>query len=273
MKTTTVNGIELAYRIDGEKSKPWIILSNSLATDYRMWDPQIPTLTLSHCVLRYDTRGHGQSQASAGDYSLELLISDAVGLMNELGIAKADVMGLSLGGMTALGLAIHHADRVDRLICCDARADAPLPYVNFWQERISIARQKGLAAIVSGTLERWFTEEFRAEPQKSTSLALATDMMLSTSVDGFCGCAAALTRLNLTPLLGSISSPTLCLAGDQDQAAPPNTMRDIANAIRLGSFTVLTDAAHLSNLNQPTAFNRAIGSWLADGNSQTDCVS
>lgn len=267
MQTAHVNGIDIAYRVDGETSKPWMVLSNSLATDHRMWDPQVSALTATHRVLRYDTRGHGQSQASAGDYSFDMLVADAVGLMDDLGIAKADVMGLSLGGMTALGMALDHPDRVNRIICCDARAEAPAPYAEFWRDRISVARTDGLPALVDGTLERWFAKEVRTNPTISASIDLAQDMIVSTSVDGFCGCATALTQLNYGPRLGSISAPVLCLVGDQDQAAPPDTMRDMANTIPAGEFVELADAAHLSNLNQPAAFNRAVCDWLSSGDA------
>ena len=263
MHRVNVNGIELAYRVDGDESKPWLVLSNSLATDHRMWDPQLETLTTSHRLLRYDTRGHGNSQATEGAYSFDLLIGDLIGLMDLLEIGSADILGLSLGGMTALGLALDHPKRVNRLICCDCRADAPAPYADFWRDRIAVAKKSGLSALVDGTLERWLTENFRTEPTNASTVDLAKDMILSTSLDGFCGCAEALTKLDYLKRLSEIKSPTLCLVGSNDLAAPPDVMTAMAGETLNGKAVVIEGAAHLSNLNAPEVFNEIVSSHLA----------
>ena len=123
-----INGIELFVQIEGPEGAPWLICSNSLGSTHRMWAAQMDFFTTRHRVLRYDTRGHGQSGAPAAPYALDDLVLDVVGLMDRHDIDKADFIGLSLGGMTGLGLGLDHADRIDRLICCDARADAPPAY-------------------------------------------------------------------------------------------------------------------------------------------------
>lgn len=262
MNKATINGIELAYRIDGEEAKPWMVVSNSLATDHRMWEPQMPALTHTHRVLRYDTRGHGQTEATAGNYSLDLLVSDAIGLMDHLHIQTADFLGLSLGGMTGLGLALDHPERVDRLVCCDARADSPDAYANGWRDRIEIARSKGLSALVEGTLERWFTDAYRSDPDNAQCLDDVRTMILSTSVDGFSGCAHALTKLNYKARLGNIKAPSLFLVGQDDMAAPPDVMREMAAAVPQHDFAIVENAAHLSNLNNATGFNDRLTDWL-----------
>ncbi len=262
MQTTSLNGVDIAYCVDGSPQNPWLVLSNSLAADHRMWELQMDELTKTHHVLRYDTRGHGQSQASEGAYSLTMLVDDLVELMATLDIETADIMGLSLGGMTALGLALDHPKRVNRLICCDARADAPAPYAEGWAQRIAIAQKDGLATVADGTLNRWLTDAFRADPNNKTTVDLARDMILTTSVDGFCGCAAALTQLNYAPRLGEIKAPTLCVVGDSDMAAPPEVMAAMADAIPNSKLKPIEHAAHLANLNNPTAFNRAVTGWL-----------
>ena len=263
MQSLSVNGVEIAYRIDGDESAPWLVLSNSLATDHRMWDPQINILTQTHRILRYDTRGHGQSEATPGPYSFEHLVGDLTGLMDALDISVADILGLSLGGMTALGLALDHPDRVNRLICCNARADAPPAYADGWRERIEIARQKGMSALCDGTLARWFTDAYRFDPHHGAEIASVRGMIESTSVDGFCGCAHALIQLDYLPRLNEIKVPSLFIAGQDDAAAPPAVMEDMAARIPNHEFVILQDTAHLSNLNNPTAFNAAVSDWLA----------
>ncbi|MDG2320947.1 MAG: alpha/beta fold hydrolase [Rhodospirillaceae bacterium] len=262
MEKANINGAEIAYWIDGDSENPWLVLSNSLASDHRMWAPQMSTLIQTHCVLRYDTRGHGNSQATGGEYSLDLLVSDLAGLMDSLDIDSADVLGLSLGGMTGLGLALDYPGKVSRLICCDARADAPDAYADGWHQRVEIARQKGLTALVDGTIERWLTESFRAEAANKEVVELARDMILSTSLDGFCGCAAALTTLNYRDHLSAILAPTLCVAGSEDLAAPQDVMTAMAEAIPHGQIVVVEEAAHLSNLNQPNKFNEVVSKYL-----------
>ena len=263
MQTVAVNGTELAYQIDGESRYPWLVLSNSLAADHRMWAPQMETLMQSHQVLRYDTRGHGQSATPSGDYSFAMLVDDLIGLMDALDIVSADVLGLSLGGMTALGLALDHPARVDRLICCDARADAPPSYAEGWRQRIEIARNKGLTELVDGTVERWLTEPFRSNPANQDTVELARDMILKTSIDGFCGCAAALTALDYAPKLSSIGAPVLFIAGQDDLAAPPDVMAAMADSLTSGHLEIIENAAHLANLNQPQSFNKIVSHWLA----------
>lgn len=262
MQTTSVNGIDIAYRIDGSLSQPWLALSNSLAADYRMWGPQMDVLTQTHRVLRYDTRGHGQTPATEGAYSFDMLVSDLVGLLDVLEVETADVLGLSLGGMTALGLALDHPERVSRLICCDARADAPAAYADGWRERIEIARELGLSVLADGTTERWLTDSFRVNPDNRDVVALCQDMILSTNVDGFCGCAAALTELNYAQRLQEIRVPTLCIVGDEDAATPPDVMQKMCDAIQASQISVIKGAAHISSLNQPEMFNAVLSDWL-----------
>jgi 3-oxoadipate enol-lactonase len=254
--------VELACRIDGDAGKPWLILSNSLATDHSMWSPQMDTLTRSHQVLRYDTRGHGQSAAPPPPYSLDDLVGDVIALMDVLEIETADFMGLSLGGMTGLGLALDHADRIKRLVCCDARADAPEPYRKMWPANIDRAREQGMDALVEPTLERWFSQTFRFNAQSAPVLSATGDMIRRTSVDGYAGCASALMGLDYHPRLGEIGIPTLYVVGETDPAAPQGVMKEMAELTPGAEFFTVQQAAHLSNLERPDLFNQAVGNWL-----------
>jgi len=262
MQKTNINGAEIAFRVDGPESLPWLVLSNSLAADMRMWSPQIDDFTQSHRVLRYDTRGHGNSEPVSAPYSFDNLVGDVIGLMDEVGIQSADILGLSLGGMTALGLALDHPDRVNRIICCDARADAPADYVNGWRERIAIAEEKCVGALGEGTLERWLTQEFRSDARNAGTVEGIRLMIASTSVEGFCGCASALMELNYLERLGEIDAPALFIVGDNDMAAPAAVMERMAGRVQTHDFVVLENAGHLSNVNNPNDFNKTVSGWL-----------
>ncbi|MBN9496543.1 MAG: 3-oxoadipate enol-lactonase [Alphaproteobacteria bacterium] len=257
------DGFALATRIDraANPAAPWIVLSNSLAADHRMWDAQIPLLTRTHNVLRYDTRGHGASGVPKGPYSFADLVADAVAVMDHHGVAKAVFMGLSLGGMTGLGMALAHPDRLSALICCDARADAPPPYVQGWRDRIAAIEKGGMGAIASGTIERWFGAAFRAAHPET--VARFDETIRTTPVEGYRGCAAALMALDYRKDLPKIALPCLFVVGADDLAAPPDAMRDMAQAVKGAEFAMLPAAAHIANVENAVAFDRVIADFLA----------
>lgn len=256
------DNVRLACRIDGDADKPWLILSNSLATDHSMWSPQIGVLTRAYRVLRYDTRGHGDSDTPPAPYSLAGLVDDVIVIMGKYKIERADFMGLSLGGMIGLGLALDHPDRIRRLICCDARADAPEAYRQMWPANIARAREQGMDALVVPTLERWFSEPFRAARSSEPVLSATGEMIRRTSVEGYAGCAAALMGLDYLPHLGEITVPTLYIVGENDPAAPRAVMENMAAQTPAADFFVIPKAAHLPNLERPDAFNNAMKGWL-----------
>lgn len=255
-----VNGTVLKTRVDGEPGAPWIVLSSSLAATLGMWEPQMALLTRRFRVLRYDTRGHGGSDTPPGDYTFDDLVADVIGLMDRFGIERAAYMGLSLGGMTGLGLALAHPGRVEKLVCCDARADAPPPFVASWDDRVAAIRTGGMAAIAAPTLERWFSERFRAgEPE---GLESARAMIVGTDVEGYAGCAAALKRLDYLKRLPEMTVPTLFVVGDEDSGAPPAVMEAMAAATPGGVLCSVPGAAHIANMDNPVGFNEAIAPFL-----------
>jgi 3-oxoadipate enol-lactonase len=253
-------GARLFTRVDGAEGAPWLVLSNSLAADHAMWEPQMPLLVSRYRVLRYDTRGHGRSDPPAGPYSLPMLVDDVVRILGHYGIDKASFMGLSLGGMTGLGLAIGHGERVEKLVCCDARADAPEPYVKGWDERLAVVDEKGLQGILQGTIERWLVPSFRAAHPEV--VARVERMILATPVAGYKGCAEALKRLDYLDDLPRIAVPTLFVVGAQDMGAPPDVMRRMAEAVPGAKLVTIPDAAHLPNLDNTAVFNEAIAGFL-----------
>lgn len=258
-----INGTELNTRIDGPEGTDWIVLSNSLGTDLTMWGPQIAMLTGQYRVLRYDTRGHGLSAAPAGPYSFDELVCDVVGLMDHFGIERATFMGLSLGGMTGLGLGLAHPDRVEKLICCDARADAPPAFVDSWDQRSAAIRKGGMEAVVTGSLERWLTQTFREADPETTERCAA--MIRNTDAEGYIACAAALKQLDYLKDLHRLDLQTLYVVGNEDSGAPPEVMKNMAEQTRHGELAVVPNAAHIANLDNASGFNAAIGTFLGIG--------
>lgn len=255
-------GFSLAARISDDRvDAPWLVLSNSLASTMAMWAPQLGSLTRHFRVLAYDTRGHGASDVPNAPYSFADLTADVVALMDHAGIAKASIMGLSLGGMTALGLAIHHPERVERVVCAAARADAPPPFVQGWDDRIAAVRAGGMEAIVEPTLERWHAASWQAA--HPDALARARAMILATPVEGYVGCANALKGLDYLKDLGRVTVPVLYVAGEMDTGAPAVAMRAMADATPEAAFAQLSGAAHLVNHDAAEAFETAVLSFLA----------
>lgn len=259
MSRVELNGFSLNTRIDGE-GDDWIVLSNSLGADLSMWDDQIEVLTAKYCVLRYDTRGHGGSDTPGEETSFADLNGDVIALMDHFGIEKAAFMGLSMGGMTGMGLAIDHADRVSRVVCADARADAPAPFQANWDSRIAAVSEGGLEAIVDGTLGSWLTEPWREA--NSARVAQIRAMVLANDPQGYIACCHALKGLDCLRRLGDAGAPILYVGGDQDMGAAPEVMQVMADATPGGRYVSIPDAAHVANINAPAAFNAAIAAFL-----------
>ncbi|WP_341860825.1 3-oxoadipate enol-lactonase [Gymnodinialimonas sp. 57CJ19] len=248
----------LNTRMDG-RGEEWIILSNSLGADLTMWDEQIEVLTTKYHVLRYDTRGHGGSD-TVGATTFADLNSDVIALMDALEIETAAFMGLSMGGMTGMGLAVDHADRITRVVCADGRADAPPPFQAMWDGRIAAVEEGGLEAIVEGTLASWFTEDWRnANPAR---LAEIRAMVLANDPQGYIACCHALKGLDCLRHLPQAKAPILYVGGDKDMGAAPAVMQEMADATPGGVYHSIPDAAHVANINAPEAFNAAIAEFL-----------
>lgn len=248
----------LSVLIEGEAGKPWLLLSNSLGADLHMWDDQMPLLARTHRVIRYDTRGHGQSSAPEGPWSLEMLVADMTAVLDHAGAQRADVMGLSMGGMTALGLALAHPDRVGRMIVCDARADNPPTFVASWDDRITAVRAGGMESVVDGTLARWFSANCPKGPRDR-----AAAMLRATSEAGYIGCAQALKGLDYLKDLGKITAPVLYIVGAEDMGVPRDVMAAMAAATPNADFVALPGLAHVPNMEDPAAFDAVVGPWLA----------
>jgi len=257
-----VDGVKISYQVDGPEDAPWLILSNSLATDRRMWDQQIDVLCATRRVLRYDTRGHGQSGAGQAPYSFDQLTGDVLALCDELKIARADFMGLSLGGMTGLALAMRAPERMGRLVCCDARASAPEQYKTMWDGNIARLHEVGMEGLVEPTIARWFTPLFLAASGNAQTLDVVRSMIRDTAPTGYEGAARLLQTLDLQDGLATLQPDTLFVVGENDMAAPVAVMQDMADSTPGASLVVLAQASHLSNIEQPAAFLTAVKGFL-----------
>jgi 3-oxoadipate enol-lactonase len=260
MQKIKANGITINYQIDGPEGAPWIVLSNSLATNLAMWDQQAADLKAQYRVLRYDQRGHGATDAPAGRYTFEQLIADALALMDGLGIKKAHFGGLSMGGATALGFAQKHPDRLDRIIVCDTPCQSTPTSTQQWEERIVVAQKQGMEALVEPTVGRWFPPA--VIEAKAPHVDKVRHMVRTTPVNGFIGCAAALANHDYASAVATVMRPVLFMAGEKDGVTPV-AMRKLSTALPGSRYVEFPGAGHISNMDQPDGFTGAIEQFLA----------
>lgn len=252
------NGIDINYRFDGPENAPVVMLSNSLMSNYTMWDYQMEALTSKFRVLRYDQRGHGGTETTPGPYSVELLAEDASALIDALDIEAVHFIGLSMGGFTGQILGFSHPEQLLSLVLCDTACK--MPPLSLWNERIEDARNNGIEALEAGTLQRWFTPPFHETGKDDLEKIRA--MILGTRVDGYIACAQAIRDMFLCDKLSEINLPTLVLVGAEDPACPVSSAEALHQGIGGSEMVVLADSAHLPNIEQKSAFNEALMAFL-----------
>ena len=253
---TKVNGTELYYELHGSEGAPWLIFSHSLACTVRMWDPQIAAFKDRYRILAYDMRGHGQSAAPAGPYTLDMLADDVLALMKELRIQRARYVGLSIGGMIGQHLALKEPGRFERMVLADTGHTQTPETLKQWEERIRIAQAQGMKPLVAGTMERWFTPAFRESPQAKR----IAELIANTPAPGYVGCAQAIMKLNTTARLKDIKLPVLAITGEADAAAAGT--RYIGEHLPGAKFVNIPQAAHIANIEQAEKFNQALRDFL-----------
>lgn len=243
----TAGALDLNHLLEGPEDAPVLVLSNSLGTALEMWDDQAPVLRERFRLLRYDTRGHGGSPAPPGPYAIEDLGLDVIRLLDRLGVERASLCGLSVGGMTGMWLAAEAPERVERLVllCTSALLGPKI----VWDERIATATERGMDALVDGVIERWFTPAFRQE--KPATVEKLARTLRDTDPEGYAGCCAAIRDMDLRDRLPSIEAPTLVVSGAEDPATPPGHGRLIRDAIPGAHFEVVPGAAHIANVERP----------------------
>jgi len=256
--TIKVNGLATAYRFDGPKGARVVLLSNSLMADLSMWDLTVPALDDRYRVLRYDTRGHGRSGTTPGPYSIAQLADDAIGLLDALEIGKVHFVGLSMGGMIGQQLGARYPHRVHSLALCDTASE--MPPRSMWEERIAIARSQGTAGLADSTAKRWFTAPFAG--RETQAIEQVKKMIAGTGADGYIGCASAVRDMSQTTMLLKVKAPTLVLVGRNDPACTVDQSIVLHRMIDGSEMFVIEKAAHLSNIEQPEAFNGAVRAFI-----------
>jgi len=260
----TANGISINYQVEGPASGPVVTLSHSLATNLSMWDPQARALASRYRVVRFDTRGHGGTDAPAGAYALEQLAEDARALLRALGIARTHFIGLSMGGFIGQLLALTHPEMLQSLVLCDTTSRVPPEAGPMWDERIRVAQTQGMEPHVEPTIGRWFTAPFMEQHAEVVNPVRA--IIRGTHPQGYIGCCHAIAALDLTDRLDGIRVPTLVIVGEDDPATPVAASRTIHERIKGSELVILKSASHLSNLEQAEAFNRVVTTFLARHN-------
>jgi 3-oxoadipate enol-lactonase len=251
--------MRLHYELAGPAEAPLLVLASSLGTSVELWAANLPLLSGSLRVLRYDQRGHGASEVTPGPYSVEELAGDLLGLVDHVGVETFSLCGLSLGGAPAMWLAAHAPERIDRLVlaCTSARFGEPQQ----WLDRAAVVRQDGLEPIADSVVGRWFTPAFAAVDPETVGHFRA--LLLSTPPEGYAGCCEALAGWDFRDGLAGIRVPTLVIGAAEDRSAPLADAELLAREIPGAALAVLPNAAHLANVQQPAAFAELVREHVA----------
>jgi 3-oxoadipate enol-lactonase / 4-carboxymuconolactone decarboxylase len=248
---------QLHYRLDGPSDAPLLVLSNSLGTDFSLWDTQIPAFTRFFRVLRYDTRGHGQSSLSSEPTTVAALTADVISLVDHVGADRFSFCGISLGGMTGLVLGLNHPERLQALVLSNTAARISTP--ESWNARIATVQSQGMQPVAEAAMERWFTPEFRS--RHVDIVDHFRDRLASTSSEGYIPCCVALRDADLRESISGIRVPTLVVAGAHDPVTTPEDAHFLVNKIAGSTYTELT-AAHLSNVEAAEEFSQRVSTFL-----------
>ncbi|GHG70394.1 3-oxoadipate enol-lactonase [Alishewanella longhuensis] len=257
MFVKTDDKVQLYYQTAGDQANPALLLSNSLGTRWQMWQPQIDALTKYFYLISYDSRGHGESDKPAGPYSLTRLGQDALCVLGALGIKKAHFCGISMGGLTGLWLAIYAPERFMRIAV--ANTAAKIGSAEGWQSRAATVREQGLIELAKSAPQRWFTPGFIRK--HAALVEQLTDTLAEQDKEGYAACCDALAEADLRADLSRIQLPLLVIAGSADPVTTVADAEAIVQACPSASLVSLK-ASHISNLEQPAAFNRALSQFL-----------
>jgi 3-oxoadipate enol-lactonase len=249
--------LRMYYELDGLAGAPALVLSNSLGTNLSLWDPQLSVFAKTFRLLRYDSRGHGQTSATPGEYSVEMLGRDVLQLLDALSLQRVNFCGLSIGGMTGMWLAVNAPQRLDRIVLSNT---APkIGKLATWNERIKLVREGGTRAVAQPVVEKWFTPEFHAKHQDQ--IAKTRHMIESTSTDGYVGACAAVRDFDFWEEVRTIRAQTLVIAGTHDQSVPLSDAQKLAKQIP-GARYIELPTAHISNVEAATRFTNDVSSFL-----------
>lgn len=254
MPTARINGIDVRYTVTGDG--PWVTLSHSLACRLEMWDEEVRRLSRRFTVLAYDTRGHGESSAPAMPYTLDMIADDIRGLLDHVGAERTHWIGLSMGGVFGLAAALRHPGRFSSMVLADTSSKLAPEGVQAFRDRVAMARTGTMEAMVQPTLKRWFKDSFREK--RPDLMARVADWIRTTPLEGYVGTSAAIPTIDVTRRLHEIGVPSLVLVGADDIAMPLPYSQMLVDHLPDAELAVVPDAGHLSNLEQPEAFNEAL---------------
>jgi 3-oxoadipate enol-lactonase len=249
--------LRMYYELDGPPNAPTLVLSNSLGTNLSLWDSQLSVFSQSFRVLRYDSRGHGQTSVTQGEYSVEVLGRDVLQLLDALNLQRVNFCGLSIGGMTGMWLGVNAPQRLENLVLSNT---APtIGKLDTWNERIRTVRESGTKAVAQQVVERWFTPDFRASDPDQ--VGKTRSMIESTTTDGYAGSCAAVRDFDFWEKVGTIRAKTLVIAGTHDLSVPPSDAQKLAKQIP-GARYIELPAAHISNVEAASRFTDAVSAFL-----------
>jgi 3-oxoadipate enol-lactonase len=249
-----INGIDVRYTVTG--NGPWVTLSHSLACRLEMWDEEVRQLSQRFTVLAYDSRGHGETSAPAMPYTLDMIADDVRGLFDHLGIEGSHWIGLSMGGVFGLATALKYPGIFSSMVLADTSSRLSDEGIQAFKDRVAAVRAGTMEAMVQPTLKRWFKDSFRAK--EPALMARVADWIRTTPLEGYIGTSAAIPTIDVTARLGEIDIPCLALVGADDIAMPPVMAQTLARHLPKSELVMIPDAGHLSNLEQPRAFNAAL---------------
>lgn len=253
------DGVNLCYTLAGPEGAPSIVFSNSLGTDFRIWDEVVAKLPADLRIIRYDKRGHGLSDVGTPPWGMADHARDLAGLLDHLAVRDAVICGLSVGGMIAQGLAAERPDLVRALILCDTAAKIGTP--EMWQQRVDSVKQSGIASMAEGVMERWFTEEFR---QENPAFPIWRNMLCRMTPEGYAGTCSAIADTDLMESTSRLRVPCLGLCGDRDLAKPPDLVRETVDLIPGSRFSLIRGAGHLPCIEQADAVADEIRRFLSE---------
>ena len=254
MPRARIDDIDVRYTVTG--SGPWVTLSHSLACRLEMWDEEVRRLAKRFTVLAYDSRGHGETSAPAIPYTLDMIAADIKGLLDHLGVKRTHWIGLSMGGVFGIATALRYPGLFESMVLADTSSRLSPEGIQAFKDRVAAVRAGGMEAMVQPTLKRWFKDSFREK--EPALMARVADWIRTTPVDGYIGTSAAIPTIDATARLGEIGIPCLALVGADDIAMPPAMAQILARGIPDAKLEIIPDAGHLSNLEQPEAFNAAL---------------
>ncbi len=256
----TINGFRMSFAVEGPDAAPAVILHHPLATDLTIWDALTAALLPRYRVVRFDARGHGASEATAAPYDFAMLSGDVVGLMDHLKIARAYYLGLSMGGMVGQHLGVEQPQRFASLILCSTSSRIPAEAQPLWEERVKVAREKGMTSQVELALSRWLAAS--SLQGKPALVARMRRHIEATPVEGYAGWCQAIRNLNVTDRLKGIALPTLIIVGSEDQGTPPAAAQVIHREIAGSELIEVPGVAHQLHVEEPDTFNRHVLEFL-----------